>query len=61
MLFKEQAESCRRQAHQYVGRPEAPFLLRIAQAFDELAVNADPSLITQLDKGKAEYSARLSA
>jgi hypothetical protein len=37
MLFKEQAESCRRQANQYAGRPEAPFLLRIASVFDELA------------------------
>jgi hypothetical protein len=37
MFFKEQAENCRRQAAQYVGRPEAPFLLNVARAFDELA------------------------
>jgi len=59
MLFKEQAESCRRQANQYAGRPEAPFLLRVAQAFDELAVSTDPSVIAQIDKAKAEYSTRL--
>ena len=38
MMFKEQAENCRRQANEYVGRPEAPFLLRVASAFDELAI-----------------------
>jgi hypothetical protein len=38
MMFKEQAENCRRQANEYVGRPEAPFLLRVASVFDELAV-----------------------
>jgi hypothetical protein len=47
MLFKEQAENCRRQATQYVGRAEAPFLLRVASAFDELAVSADSSVIAQ--------------
>jgi hypothetical protein len=46
MMFREQAEKCRRQAGEFVGRPEAPFLLRIASAFDELAVEADSRLIT---------------
>jgi hypothetical protein len=45
MLFKEQAENCRRQATQYVGRPEAPFLLRVASAFDELAVTPKSGVI----------------
>jgi hypothetical protein len=45
MLFKEQAEKCRRQATQYVGRAEAPFLLRVASAFDELAVGANSGMI----------------
>jgi hypothetical protein len=45
MLFKEQAENCRRQACQYVGRPEAPFLLQIASAFDELAVSTNSDVI----------------
>lgn len=38
MMFKEQAEKCRRQAGEFAGRPEAPFLLRVASAFDELAI-----------------------
>jgi len=45
MLFKEQAENCRLQATQYVGRPEAPFLLRVASAFDELAVTTKSGVI----------------
>lgn len=53
MLFKEQAESCRRQATQYVGRPEAPFLLRVASAFDELATKVDPSAIPQGNRREA--------
>lgn len=46
MMFREQAEKCRRQAGEFAGRPEAPFLLRVASAFDELAVEADSHLIT---------------
>ena len=42
MVFKEQAESCRRQADDFLGRPEAPFLLSVARAFDELADRCDP-------------------
>jgi hypothetical protein len=41
MMFKEQAEKCRRQAHEFVGRPEGPFLLSVANAFEELATGAD--------------------
>jgi len=32
----DEAEKCRRQALAYVGKPEGPFLLRIAKAFEEL-------------------------
>jgi hypothetical protein len=39
MMFKEQAEKCRKQATEFAGRPEAPFLLRVASAFDELAID----------------------
>jgi hypothetical protein len=39
MVFKEQAENCRRQANEFSGRPEAPFLLRVASVFDELAID----------------------
>lgn len=41
MMFKEQAENCRKQAGEYAGRPEAPFLLRVASAFEQLATDAD--------------------
>ncbi|MEP7129703.1 MAG: hypothetical protein ABI770_01095 [Sphingomicrobium sp.] len=51
MLFEEQAESCRRQATQYAGRPEAPFLLRVASAFDELAT-VDSTAIGQAHRRK---------
>lgn len=35
--FEEEAEDCRRKALAYLGRPEAPFLLRLAREFDRLA------------------------
>ena len=35
--MREEAEECRRKALAYLGQPEAPFLLHVAQAFDELA------------------------
>jgi hypothetical protein len=34
--FGDEAEACRRQAALFAGRPEAPFLLRVAQSFEEL-------------------------
>jgi|1186.fasta_scaffold1158019_2 hypothetical protein len=37
MLFREEAEKCRRQAEAFSGKPEAPFLLGIAHAFEDLA------------------------
>jgi hypothetical protein len=58
MMFKEQAEKCRRQACEFAGRPEAPFLLRVATAFDELAVEADARLITAR---QPQSAARLNA
>jgi hypothetical protein len=60
MLFKEQAENCRRQAIRYAGRPEAPFLLRVASAFDELAT--DTSAMAQLDRrASAEFPSNIRA
>jgi hypothetical protein len=41
MMFKEQAEQCRKQASEYAGRPEAPFLLRVASVFEELAIDRE--------------------
>jgi hypothetical protein len=32
-----EAERCRSLAHSYDGRPEQPFLLKVAAVFDELA------------------------
>ncbi len=37
-----EAEECRRQAHCYLGRPEAPVLLHMAQEFDRLAAEGPP-------------------
>ena len=45
MIFREQADKCRAQANEFAGKPEAPFLLRVASAFDELATEADTRLI----------------
>ena len=39
MFFTEEAEKCRSQALAYIGKPEAPFLLRVARAFDKLAID----------------------
>lgn len=35
--LREEAETCRRRALAYLGRPEATFLISAASAFDELA------------------------
>lgn len=48
MMFKEQAETCRKQACEFAGRPEAPFLLRVASAFDDLALGNEASLVRSL-------------
>ena len=37
MFFKGEAENCRQQALGYLQRPERPFLLSVARAFDKLA------------------------
>ena len=33
----DEAQSCKRQALAYVGKPEAPFLLKVAEALEHLA------------------------
>ena len=35
--LQEEAEECRRKAITYLGKAEAPFLLKIAREFDRLA------------------------
>jgi hypothetical protein len=37
--FADQASKCREQARQYAGRPEQTFLLRVANAFEDLALS----------------------
>jgi len=36
--LKKEAASCRRMARDFAGRPEEPFLLRVANAMEELAL-----------------------
>lgn len=59
MLFKEEADSCRRKANEYIGRPEAPFLLKVASAFDELAVRTDSTAF--VPRGGADYRPKIPA
>ena len=56
MMFREQADQCRRQASEFAGKPEAPFLLSVASAFEELAIEADAGPIAS-----PELKARMSA
>lgn len=42
--FASEAVKCRDQAKTFAGRPEEPFLLRVATAFEELAQIAKPQL-----------------
>jgi hypothetical protein len=37
LSMREEAEDCRRRALTYVGLPEGPFLLRLAEAFEDLS------------------------
>jgi hypothetical protein len=36
LSYAEQADYCRRQAKRYQGKPEKPFLLRLAAEFEHL-------------------------
>jgi hypothetical protein len=56
MMFRKQADQCRRQASEFAGKPEAPFLLSVASAFDELAIEADARPAPSL-----ELTSRISA
>jgi hypothetical protein len=38
MLLFEEARNCRVDAERFAGKAEAPFLLHLAEAFEELAV-----------------------
>ena len=43
----EEAQNCRRQALAYVGTREAPFLLKVAEAFETLAQSPSDVAPTQ--------------
>ena len=43
MFLLQEAEKCRREAAAFRGKPEAPFLLNIARAFEELASRGQSS------------------
>jgi hypothetical protein len=38
IALDNEAESCRQMAREFAGRPEEPFLLRLASAMEELAL-----------------------
>ncbi len=38
MFLRYEAEKCRRNAKALAGKPEAPFLLKMGRAFDDLAL-----------------------
>lgn len=62
MLFKEEADSCRRKATEYIGRPEAPFLLNVARAFDDLAMNEHAIATVRLEpRDSGRFSSRIEA
>jgi hypothetical protein len=62
MMFKEQAEKCRKQASEFAGRPEAPFLLSVASAFDMLATDSrDASVAAAGNRRAREGRYTLSA
>jgi hypothetical protein len=39
--MRAEAERCRRSAKQFDGRPEQPFLLKLANTFEEIALIQD--------------------
>ena len=61
----EEAENCRRQALSYLGKPEAPFLLRVAKAFEDLESGGNrrrirddldgPTRTPQLRSGRSSF------
>ena len=58
--LRREAASCRETAKQFVGKPEAPFLLRMASAFDELALIDANALQTPTSGFEAPRSIQLS-
>lgn len=54
----EQAAACRAQAAEFAGKPEQPLLLRISEAFDELAHRHE--LIKAADEGQPAAEAQVA-
>lgn len=50
MDYATEAEACRREALHYLGKPEAPFLLRVARAFDQLECRGYHRLVTPTNR-----------
>ena len=48
MLLVEEARTCRLEAQRLAGKPEAPILLHLAEAFEELAVRKEGALPAHL-------------
>ncbi len=40
-ILAREAEECRKLMPEFIGRPEEPFLLKLASAFEELALQRD--------------------
>ena len=45
MQLRNEAEHCRELAPEFVGRPEQPFLLKLAVAFEDLAQKKRSSVL----------------
>jgi hypothetical protein len=59
MMFKQQAENCRRQANEFAGRPEAPFLLSVAEMFDELAIDGGEPIMAAAERRKIAHDRQI--
>jgi len=51
--LKEEAESCRALASEFLDRPEQPFLLKLASALEEVALMEEQELRTKDGRGEA--------
>jgi hypothetical protein len=61
MDFAAEAEACRQEALRHLGKPEAPFLLRIARSYDDLARREHRSRPSDEDKGHSATESRAVA
>lgn len=52
MLLQHEADHCRREAMRFEGKPEAPFLLHLASAFEELALGSQAGQTAPFQDGQ---------